>query len=164
MTASDHAAAARARSPARRRFEIRAPFEIGASFAARPLLARRRCGAGHAVMVRPGLAAGDLATLPLRSFLRARGAAAHGWGGGLNRGREQNSEFMHGDGVVARRCAVQHGGERTESIEVRGSHVALVGNPPALHAIAERLAQPEGQWRPFERRRMRRRFYPDPTR
>lgn len=38
---------------------------------------------------------------------------------------------------------------RRESIEVRGSHCGLGVNPAALYAVADRLAQPEGDWRPF---------------
>ena len=36
-----------------------------------------------------------------------------------------------------------------ENIEVRGSHSGLGWNPAVLMAIADRLAQPEGTWRPF---------------
>ena len=36
-----------------------------------------------------------------------------------------------------------------ENIEVRGSHSGLGWNPAVLVAIADRLAQPEGTWRPF---------------
>ena len=32
---------------------------------------------------------------------------------------------------------------------VLGSHLGLVHNPSALHLLADRLAQPEGTWRPF---------------
>ena len=37
-------------------------------------------------------------------------------------------------------------------------------NPLVLYAIADRLAQPEGQWRPFDRRGIRGLLYPDPQR
>jgi len=33
-----------------------------------------------------------------------------------------------------------------------------------LYALADRLAQPEGAWRPFERSGVRRVLYPDPQR
>jgi hypothetical protein len=38
-----------------------------------------------------------------------------------------------------------------EGLVVAASHVGLGMNPLALHAPADRLAQPEGGWRPFER-------------
>jgi len=51
-----------------------------------------------------------------------------------------------------------------ENIEVQASHVGLGVNPLALYALADRLAQPEGAWRPFERSGARRLLYPDPQR
>lgn len=56
------------------------------------------------------------------------------------------------DGVVHWRGSVQHPDShpQTENIEVFASHVGLGVNPAVMLAIADRLAQPEGQWRPFE--------------
>lgn len=53
------------------------------------------------------------------------------------------------DGVVAWQCSVESRGALKENIEVRGSHCGLVGNPLVLHAIADRLSQPDGKWKPF---------------
>ena len=36
-----------------------------------------------------------------------------------------------------------------ENIEVRGSHLGLGHNPPVLVVVADRLAQPIGQWKPY---------------
>ena len=36
-----------------------------------------------------------------------------------------------------------------ENIRVWGSHVGLGFNPLVLQIVADRLAQPEGQWKPF---------------
>ena len=66
--------------------EGRAPLECGASLAAWPLLRMAPKGDGHAVVVFPGLAAGDFSTVVLRSFLAAHGYATHGWDLGLNFG------------------------------------------------------------------------------
>ena len=41
---------------------------------------------------------------------------------------------------------------RAENIEVYGSHCGLGHHPAAVYAIADRLAQPEGQWKKFDRR------------
>lgn len=55
------------------------------------------------------------------------------------------------DGIVAWRGSVQKGGGQTENIEVLASHCGLGVNPAVMVAIADRLAQPEGEWKPFER-------------
>ena len=39
----------------------------------------------------------------------------------------------------------------TENVEVHSSHFGMVANPAVFHIVADRLAQPEGAWRPFER-------------
>jgi hypothetical protein len=52
----------------------------------------------------------------------------------------------------------------TENIEVEGSHCGLGHNPAVLYASADRLAQPDGQWRHFARRGLRRLIYRDPQR
>lgn len=53
------------------------------------------------------------------------------------------------DGIVHWRGSVQHGGGEVENVEVHASHCGLGVNPAAIYAIADRLAQPEGEWRPF---------------
>lgn len=55
------------------------------------------------------------------------------------------------DGIVAWRGSVQKPGPQTETIEVLASHCGLGVNPSVMVAIADRLAQPEGQWAPFDR-------------
>lgn len=55
------------------------------------------------------------------------------------------------DGVVHWRGSVQAEGEHpTENIEVYASHCGLGVNPSVMIAIADRLAQAEGDWAPFE--------------
>jgi len=66
--------------------EGRAPWEFAASIAAAPLLRRLPKGDGHRVLVLPGLAANDLTTLPMRTFLKDRGYEALPWEQGLNLG------------------------------------------------------------------------------
>jgi len=60
--------------------------------------------------------------------------------------------FSRNDGVVAWQNCVQAGGARSDAIEVHGSHCGLGVNPAVLYAVADRLAQAEGRWRPFEPR------------
>ncbi|MEL6257613.1 MAG: alpha/beta hydrolase [Pseudomonadota bacterium] len=61
------------------------------------------------------------------------------------------SIFTKADGVVDWRGSVQEEGEQTENIHVPGSHVGLGVNPLVMVAIADRLAQDDGEWTPFER-------------
>ena len=98
----------------------------------------------------------------------------------LQRGRQQSAHrhedlrtpppvpttsiYTRTDGIVAWQCSVETPGPIVENIEVQASHVGLGVNPLALYALADRLAQPEGAWRPFERSGTRRLLYPDPQR
>ncbi len=77
------------------------------------------------------------------------------------------SIFSRSDGIVSWQCCVEREGQQTENIEVHGSHTGLVVNPTVLHAIADRLAQAEGQWRRFDRdghQGIKKLIYRDPTR
>jgi len=74
------------------------------------------------------------------------------------------SIYSRTDGIVAWQCSVEAGGLRSESIEVIGSHCGLGVNPAALYAVADRLAQTEDQWRPFDRSGLRGLVFPDPAR
>jgi pimeloyl-ACP methyl ester carboxylesterase len=60
------------------------------------------------------------------------------------------SIFSRTDGVVAWQCSLNEPGAMTENIEVAASHTGMGMNPLALYAIADRLAQPPGQWRHFD--------------
>ena len=60
------------------------------------------------------------------------------------------SIFSRTDGVVAWQCSVEQETALSENIEVYASHVGMGMNPTALYAIADRLAQPEGQWKRFD--------------
>jgi hypothetical protein len=42
-------------------------------------------------------------------------------------------------------------GPKTENVEVRSSHLGYGHNLETLSVIADRLAQPEGEWRAFQR-------------
>jgi pimeloyl-ACP methyl ester carboxylesterase len=72
------------------------------------------------------------------------------------------SIYSRTDGITSWRCCLTEETDHSENIEVYGSHCGLGVNPSVLHVIADRLAQPEGQWRPFERHGKRRLFFPDP--
>src|SRR6185295_16086859 len=53
--------------------------EFGATLAAWPILSQAARGDGHSIVVFPGLAASDVTTVPLRTFLDTHGYDAHGW-------------------------------------------------------------------------------------
>lgn len=72
------------------------------------------------------------------------------------------SIFTKTDGIVAWRGAVQRreaGHDRIENIEVPASHIGLGVNPLVIYAIADRLAQSEGDWKPFDPAGLRRMFF-----
>ncbi len=60
-----------------------------------------------------------------------------------------SSLYSRSDGVVAWRSCLQDEGPLAENIEVRSSHCGMGHHPGALLVIADRLAQPEGAWRPY---------------
>lgn len=63
------------------------------------------------------------------------------------------SIFSKTDGVVSWRGSLQNtdgGHDQTENIEVPASHFGLGVNPLVVYLIADRLAQQEGGWRPFD--------------
>jgi pimeloyl-ACP methyl ester carboxylesterase len=74
------------------------------------------------------------------------------------------SIFSRTDGIVAWQCSVEPTTDHTENIEVVGSHCGLGVNASVLYAVADRLAQPEGEWRPFDRSGLRSWIFPDPDR
>jgi pimeloyl-ACP methyl ester carboxylesterase len=66
--------------------ELRAGGELAGTLAAWPLLQLAPRGDGHAVLVLPGLTAGDTSTRLLRRLLKTLGYAPYGWGLGRNLG------------------------------------------------------------------------------
>ena len=65
------------------------------------------------------------------------------------------------DGVVHWRGSVQCGDrEDCENIEVVASHCGLGVNPAVVYAVADRLAQDEGAWKPFRAQGLASLFFP----
>ena len=62
------------------------------------------------------------------------------------------SIFSRTDGVCAWQTCLNAEGPNSENIEIDGSHCGLGHHPAAIYAIADRLAQPEGAWKKFDRR------------
>ena len=71
------------------------------------------------------------------------------------------SIFSRSDGICAWQTCLNEERDEVENIEVYGSHCGLGHHPAAVYAIADRLAQPEGQWKKFDRSGWRSMVYPD---
>ncbi|TMJ52312.1 MAG: alpha/beta hydrolase [Alphaproteobacteria bacterium] len=71
--------------------------------------------------------------------------------------------YSRSDGICAWECCVEKRTDKSESIEVHSSHCGLGHNPAAVYAIADRLAQREGEWKPFGRGGWRAFVYPEPA-
>jgi len=72
--------------------------------------------------------------------------------------------FSRTDGICAWQGCMEKSSAQAESIEVESSHCGMGHHPAAVYAVADRLAQPEGQWAPFDRSGWRAIVYPDPNR
>ncbi|QNA84381.1 alpha/beta hydrolase [Sphingomonas sp. So64.6b] len=70
------------------------------------------------------------------------------------------SIFTREDGVVAWQNCIEPRDAQTDNIQVHGSHCGLGVNPAVLYAIADRLAQADGDWHPFERSGLKALVYP----
>lgn len=57
--------------------------------------------------------------------------------------------YSRSDPIVPWQEASGGDGPRSESVEVRGSHLGLGHNPAVVVLVADRLAQRRGTWRPF---------------
>jgi hypothetical protein len=72
--------------------------------------------------------------------------------------------FSRTDGICAWQGCMEKPSSQSESIEVESSHCGMAHHPAVVYAVADRLAQPEGQWMPFDRSGWRSLIYPDPHR
>ena len=69
--------------------------------------------------------------------------------------------FTRTDGIAAWECCIEKETDHTENIGVLSSHTGLGFKPMVLWIIANRLAQAEGEWSPFDRRGLKSLFYTD---
>jgi predicted alpha/beta hydrolase family esterase len=67
-----------------------------------------------------------------------------------------SSIYSKTDGVVSWKGCLQEAAPDAENIAVQSSHMGMPTHPEVLRIVADRLAQPEGNWRPFRRPRVRR--------
>jgi pimeloyl-ACP methyl ester carboxylesterase len=61
------------------------------------------------------------------------------------------SVYSRWDGVVDWRQCRQQPGPRSENVAVRSSHLGMGHDPAVLWVVADRLAQPQNAWQPFQR-------------
>jgi pimeloyl-ACP methyl ester carboxylesterase len=80
------------------------------------------------------------------------------------------SIYSRSDGIVAWQGSVQtpsRHNAQTENVEVRASHIGIGLNPVAWWVVADRLAQAQDRWAPFNRQGLaglKPHLYPDPDR
>ena len=72
--------------------------------------------------------------------------------------------FSRTDGICAWQGCMEKPSASSENIEVESSHCGMGHHPAVVYAVADRLAQPEGKWTPFDRSGWRGLVYPDPNR
>ena len=60
------------------------------------------------------------------------------------------SVYTKNDGIVNWSTSTYAPGSRRENVRVRGSHLGLAHNPAVLWLLADRLAQAEQTWTPFQ--------------
>ena len=68
--------------------------------------------------------------------------------------------YSRKDGIVAWQVCRDDPDAVTDNIEVHGSHIGLAVNASVYYAIADRLAQSEDDWRPFDRSGAKSLVYP----
>jgi pimeloyl-ACP methyl ester carboxylesterase len=73
------------------------------------------------------------------------------------------SIYSHFDGIVHWQTCLNTPGERSENIAVMASHLGLGHHPASIWAVADRLAQPEGTWKPFRAPTFLRPAFPKPA-
>jgi pimeloyl-ACP methyl ester carboxylesterase len=68
------------------------------------------------------------------------------------------SVYSRSDGVVAWQACREAACPHAENVEVQASHIGLVWHPQVWAVVADRLAQPEGHWRPYATSALERRL------
>jgi hypothetical protein len=63
------------------------------------------------------------------------------------------SIYSKSDGLVSWRGCLEAPAPDVENVAVQASHLGMSSHPQVLRIVADRLAQPEGRWRPYRARR-----------
>ena len=67
------------------------------------------------------------------------------------------------DGICAWQNCIEQDTATTENIEVKASHCGLGHHPAVVYAVADRLSQPEGGWKKFDRTGVKSMIYQAPS-
>lgn len=59
------------------------------------------------------------------------------------------SIYSESDGMVSWRSCLERPGPQVENVAVDASHLGMATHAGVMRVVADRLAQPEGQWRPY---------------
>lgn len=122
---------------------VRQVITLGSPFR----LADPRDSRAHSAFQRYSRLHADPRTLPSRAAL------------GLPIPVPSTAIYSRQDGIVPWQACVETPGPRRESVAVYSSHLGLGHNPAALWVVADRLAQPAGEWRPFRAPAVARRLF-----
>ncbi len=122
---------------------VRQVITLGSPFR----LADPRDSRAHAAFQRYSRTHADPRTLPSRAAL------------GMPIPVPSTAIYSRQDGIVPWQACVEVPGPRRESVAVYSSHLGLGHNPAALWVVADRLAQPAGEWRPFRAPAVARRLF-----
>jgi pimeloyl-ACP methyl ester carboxylesterase len=127
---------------------VRSVITLGSPFAASP----KATNAWRVYEIASGQSADD--------------ATNHDFGGGLadTPPVPTTAIFSRTDGICAWQGCMEKPSSLSENIEVESSHCGMGHHPAVVYAVAERLAQPEGEWAPFDRSGWRSLVFPNPSR
>ncbi len=69
------------------------------------------------------------------------------------------SIYSESDGIASWRYCIDRVGKQTENLRIKGSHSGMTHNPFVLYILADRLAQPDGEWKPFREKWLHRALF-----
>jgi pimeloyl-ACP methyl ester carboxylesterase len=69
--------------------------------------------------------------------------------------------FSRSDGIAHWKTCIERETATTDNVEVVASHCGMGFNPVIYYVIADRLSQPQGNWKKFDRSGWRTLIYPD---
>jgi pimeloyl-ACP methyl ester carboxylesterase len=61
------------------------------------------------------------------------------------------SLYSQTDGIINWKAALNPKRDESENVEVYGSHLGMTANPITIAVVLDRLAQKEGEWKPFDK-------------
>lgn len=67
--------------------------------------------------------------------------------------------YSKSDGITAWQCCLEQASDMTQNIEVQCSHLGYGHHPVVMWALADRLAQADGEWQPFNPNVIEKLFY-----